>query len=202
VNVSNALLAAEAAVALGLEPLEVARGLATVEPVPGRLEVVAAPGPEGPPIAVLVDYAHTPAGLEVVLGEGRRLAGTGRLLVVFGCGGDRDRAKRPLMGEVATRLADRVYLTSDNPRHEDAEVIIGEVLAGVDAAPAAVAGGRLVVDPDRRRAIVAAVADARPGDLLIVAGKGHETVQEIGADRLPFDDRLVAAGAVADRWKD
>jgi UDP-N-acetylmuramoyl-L-alanyl-D-glutamate--2,6-diaminopimelate ligase len=205
VNVQNAVIAAEAAVALGLDPVDVARGLADAGTVPGRLEVVVGPGRDGPgtarpPFAVLVDYAHTPAGLEVVLAEARRLAAGGRVLVVFGCGGDRDRAKRPLMGEVATRLADRAYLTSDNPRHEDPAAIIDEVRAGVVSPEAAVAAGRLVVDADRRAAIVAALADARPRDIVVVAGKGHEAVQEVGDERRPFDDRQVVADAVADRW--
>jgi len=191
VNVHNAVMAAEAAVALGLDPAEVAAGLATAAPVPGRLEVV--PSPD---LAVLVDYAHTPDGLAVALDEARRLAGGGRVVVVFGCGGDRDRAKRPMMGEVAVRLADRAYLTSDNPRHEDPAAIIDEVVAGTGDA---VATGRLVVDADRRRAIGQAVADARSGDVVVVAGKGHETVQEIGDRRLPFDDRVVVADALADR---
>ncbi len=190
VNVHNAVMAAEAAVALGLAPVEVAAGLATAGPVPGRLEVV--PSPD---VAVLVDYAHTPDGLAVALAEARRLAGGGRVLVVFGCGGDRDRAKRPLMGETAVRLADRAYLTSDNPRHEDPAAIIAEVLAGVGDA---VNGGRLVVEADRRRAIGAALAEATTGDVVLVAGKGHETTQEIGDRRLPFDDRAVVAEVLAE----
>ncbi len=201
-NVQNAVIAAEAAVALGGDPVDVARGLANAGPVPGRLEVVVGPGrgAGGPPFAVLVDYAHTPAGLEIVLTEARRLAAGGRVLVVFGCGGDRDRTKRPLMGEVATRLADRAYLTSDNPRCEDPRAIIDEVLAGVPSPQAAVAAGRLVVDADRRAAIVAALGDALPRDVVVVAGKGHEAVQEVGDERRPFDDRQVVADAVADRW--
>ncbi|HVX22926.1 MAG TPA: UDP-N-acetylmuramoyl-L-alanyl-D-glutamate--2,6-diaminopimelate ligase [Acidimicrobiales bacterium] len=189
VNVHNAVLAAEAAVALGLDPAEVAAGLATAGPVPGRLEVVGSAE-----LAVLVDYAHTPDGLAVVLAEARRLAGDGRVLVVFGCGGDRDRAKRPLMGGVAVRLADRAWLTSDNPRNEDPGAIIEEVLAGTGDA---VGTGRLVVDPDRRSAIAAAVADAAPGDVVVVAGKGHEAVQVVGDRRLPFDDRTVVAEILA-----
>jgi len=191
VNVHNAVLAAEAAVSLGLTPAEAAAGLAAAGPVPGRLEVVASDG-----LSVLVDYAHTPDGLAVVLAEARRLAGDGRVLVVFGCGGDRDRAKRPLMGEVATRLADRAYLTSDNPRREDPGAIIDQVVAGVGDA---VDTGRLVVDADRRSAIAAALADARPGDVVVVAGKGHEGVQVIGDRQLPFDDRVVVADLLSGR---
>lgn len=201
VNVENALLAAEAAVALGVEPSEVAAGLATAPPVPGRMEAVAVASPGGPPCTVLVDYAHTPAGVEVVLAEARRLAGGGRVLVVFGCGGDRDRAKRPLMGAAATRGADLAVLTTDNPRSEDPAAIAAEVLAGaVPSAEAARSAGRLVVEPDRRRAIELAVGAAGPGDVVVVAGKGHEQVQEVGAQRLPFDDRAVVAEVLGARW--
>jgi UDP-N-acetylmuramoyl-L-alanyl-D-glutamate--2,6-diaminopimelate ligase len=135
----------------------------------------------------MVDYAHTPAGLEVVLQEARGLAATpGRVLVVFGCGGNRDRAKRPIMGRVATSLSDVAVLTSDNPRDEDPLAIIEEVRAGVgvDASRAS----SLIVEPDRRRAIGRVLREARPGDVVVIAGKGHETYQEIGGRRLPFND--------------
>ncbi|MGH9092986.1 MAG: Mur ligase family protein, partial [Acidimicrobiales bacterium] len=195
VNVENALLAAEAAVALGMEPPEVAAGLAGAPPVPGRMEAIAVPAPGGWPCTLLVDYAHTPAGIEVVLAEARRLAGDGaRVLLVFGCGGDRDRAKRPLMGAAATQGADLAVLTTDNPRSEDPGAIAADVLAGVvPSAEDARSAGRLVVEPDRRRAIELAVDAAGPGDVVVVAGKGHEAVQEVGDRRLPFDDRAVAA---------
>jgi UDP-N-acetylmuramoyl-L-alanyl-D-glutamate--2,6-diaminopimelate ligase len=203
VNVQNALLAAEAAVALGVDPETVAAGLAAATPVPGRLEVVAAPGEGGPPFTVLVDYAHTPAGLEVVLAEARGLTGpAGRVLVVFGCGGERDRSKRPLMGAEATRAADVAYLTSDNPRGEDPAAIIDEVLAGaVPSAADARATGRLVVEPDRRRAIDQALGAAGDGDVVVVAGKGHETTQEVAGARLPFDDRSVVREVLAARHR-
>jgi UDP-N-acetylmuramoyl-L-alanyl-D-glutamate--2,6-diaminopimelate ligase len=193
VNVRNAQLAAETAVALGVSPEVVAAGLATVVPVPGRLERVTPVAPHGPAAEVLVDYAHTPAALEAVLDEARRLAapGSGRTIVVFGCGGDRDPFKRPVMGTVAARKADLVVVTSDNPRSEDPDSIIAAVVAGAPA-PAAP-----VVEPDRRAAIVRAVAAARPGDVVVVAGKGHETYQEAGGHRVPFDDRVVAAAAHA-----
>ncbi len=150
--------------------------------MPGRLEVVATPD-GGAPCTVLVDYAHTPAGLEVALGEARRLAGAGgRVLVVFGCGGDRDRTKRPLMGEAATRLADVAVLTSDNPRHEDPEAIAAEVLAGVGALggprrapPVACSSSPTGGGPSSKR-----VGLAGAGDVVVVAGKGHETTQEVG----------------------
>ncbi len=192
VNVANAQLAAEAAVVLGVAPRVVAEGLSAAGPVPGRMQVV---DTADLGFTVLVDYAHTPTALEAVLTEARRVArgGGGRTVVVFGCGGDRDPLKRPLMGAVAARLADVVVVTSDNPRHEDPGSIIDEVLRGV-APPA-----RPLVEPDRRNAIHAAVRCARPGDVVVVAGKGHETVQVVGDRRLPFDDRAVVAEAVASR---
>lgn len=195
VNVRNAHLAAEAAVALDLEPDVVAEGLAAAAPVPGRLErVVGTGGAAGAAgVEVLVDYAHTPAALEAVLDEARRLAAPegGRTIVVFGCGGDRDRSKRPVMGAVAAQKADVVVVTSDNPRSEDPGGIIAAVVAGVPATT------RPVVEPDRRTAILRAIASARPGDVVVVAGKGHETYQEVGELRLAFDDREVAAAGLA-----
>ncbi len=185
-NVSNALAAATVADELGIGAEDVARGLASVAPIPGRFETVDA----GQPFLVVVDYAHTPAGLEQVLGSVRAATPAGRVLVVFGCGGDRDREKRPIMGEVASRLADVAFLTSDNPRSEDPLAIIGEVRAGVTEAH------RLVVEPDRRAAIAAALEQARPGDAVVIAGKGHETVQMVGDQRFPFDDRQVARQAL------
>src|SRR5205085_4147379 len=148
---------------------------------------------EGGPFAVVVDYAHTPAGLEHVLAAARQLTvANGRVIVVFGAGGDRDRAKRPLMGEVATRLADLAVLTSDNPRSEDPAAIIDQVRAGVTRPDV------LVVEPDRRAAIALALSAARPGDLVLIAGKGHETTQQIGTESYPFDDRAVAAQILAE----
>ncbi len=148
--------------------------------VPGRFE----PVDEGQGFAVLVDYAHTPDSLENVLRAARALA-EGRVHVVFGCGGDRDRGKRPLMGEIATRLADRVIVTSDNPRSEDPEAIIAEILGG--------AGPDVPWRVDRREAIAEAIAGARPGDVVVIAGKGHEQGQEFeGGRKIPFDDVTVA----------
>ncbi|GIW42329.1 MAG: UDP-N-acetylmuramoyl-L-alanyl-D-glutamate--2,6-diaminopimelate ligase [Candidatus Binatia bacterium] len=187
-SVENALGALATGIGLGL-PLEVAvRGLETTPQVPGRFEVV----DPGADFLVVVDYAHKPAALETVLRTARKLA-SGRVLCVFGCGGDRDRSKRPQMGRVAARLADLVVVTSDNPRTEDPEAIIGEILTGIpgDALP------RTLVEPDRRRAIERAVELARPGDVVLVAGKGHETYQIVGSRRLPFDDREVAREALA-----
>jgi len=212
INVDNTLLAAEAALALSerqLGPEEIAHALSTVAPVPGRLQVVAVPPrpapttrhtsaePSAPPFTVLVDYAHTPAGLEVVLGEARSLAPGGRVLTVFGCGGNRDRAKRPVMGGVAERLSDLAVLTSDNPRHEDPLAIIEEVLGGI---PGGRANPRIVVEPDRRLAVRRALDAARPGDVVVIAGKGHETYQEIAGRRRPFDDAVEVRQALAARY--
>lgn len=191
-NVLNALAAAACARELGVEPAAVAAGIGSVEAVPGRFERVDGGGP----VTVLVDYAHTPAALEQVLRAARDLAGTpgNRLVVVFGAGGDRDHAKRPAMGAVATRLADLAVLTSDNPRQEDPLAIIDEVRGGAHRP------GVLVVEPDRRAAIALALDAARPGDVVVVAGKGHETVQ-VFADghSVPFDDRTVAREELARR---
>jgi UDP-N-acetylmuramoyl-L-alanyl-D-glutamate--2,6-diaminopimelate ligase len=204
INVDNALLAAEAALALeeiDLGPEEIARAMANLAPVPGRLQVIAAPGsppdPMSPPFTVLVDYAHTPAGLEIVLGEARALAPGGRVVCVFGCGGNRDRAKRPLMGAAAAHLSDLAFVTSDNPRNEDPLAIIAEVLAGV---PGGHDNSRLVVEPDRGVAIRRALDAAGPGDVVVIAGKGHETYQEVAGKRQPFDDAFEARGALSVRF--
>jgi len=136
---------------------------------------------------VIVDYAHTPDGLEQLIAAGRRVDPGGRILLVFGCGGDRDHAKRPQMGAVAVRLADWVAVTSDNPRSERPLAIIDEVLYGMLPAERA----EVAVEPDRRAAIALALDAARPGDLVLVAGKGHETTQTIGDEVFEFDDRAV-----------
>ncbi|MDP9389568.1 MAG: UDP-N-acetylmuramoyl-L-alanyl-D-glutamate--2,6-diaminopimelate ligase, partial [Actinomycetota bacterium] len=185
-NVSNAVCAATVARHLGVPPATVAAGLSSFPGVPGRFERV----DRGQPFAVVVDYAHTPAALEQVLLAARDEAPGGRVLVVFGCGGERDRAKRPIMGEVAARLADVVVLTSDNPRGEEPGAILDQVRAGASGAPT------LVVEPDRRAAIRHAVAAARAGDVVVVAGKGHETGQTAGGRTAPFDDRVEAAEAL------
>ncbi len=185
-NVANALGALAAADALGIDLDAAVAGLAELPGVPGRFERVDA----GQPFTVLVDYAHTPDSLENVLRAARAVTGK-RLLVVFGCGGDRDRGKRPLMGEIAGRLADLAIVTSDNPRSELPEAIVAEVAEGVrrGAAP-----GAWAVEADRRAAIRQALAEAGPGDAVIIAGKGHEQGQELaGGRRVPFDDRVVAA---------
>ncbi len=206
INVDNALLAAETALALGLEASDVARAFPSVSSPPGRFQVIAAPPRQhqaedgSPPFTVIVDYAHTPAGLEVLLREARALAEQGRVLAVFGCGGNRDRAKRPKMGRVAARLSDVAILTSDNPRDEDPLAIIEEVRAGiVSETPEPTS---YVVEPDRRLAIAGALADARPGDVVVIAGKGHETYQEVGGRRLPFDDVVEARRLLSGRYPD
>jgi UDP-N-acetylmuramoyl-L-alanyl-D-glutamate--2,6-diaminopimelate ligase len=188
-NVANALAAAAAARQLGIDPGVVAEGLSGLRGVPGRFEMVEA----GQCFKAVVDYAHTPSALEQVLTAARHAAGTdGRVVVVFGCGGDRDRLKRPEMGRIAATLADLAVLTSDNPRSEDPLAIIAEVRGGVDRPD------RLVVEPDREAAIALAVSSARPGDVVVVAGKGHETGQRIGERTLDFDDRVVTRSAIED----
>ena len=184
-NVHNCLAALAASRQVGIEAAAAAAGIADLPGVPGRLEPVDA----GQPFQVLVDYAHTPDSVENVLLAARPLArpGGARVIVVLGCGGDRDRAKRPLMGEAATRLADLAVITSDNPRSEDPLAIIREIEPG-----AARGGGRYEIEPDRRAAIRRAVEAARRGDVVVIAGKGHETGQEFADRTVPFDDRVVA----------
>lgn len=189
-NVDNALVAAAVAVAMGVDEDHVVAGLDAVPVVAGRMEVVGV----GAPVAVVVDYAHTPVGLDEALQAIRTLAGAGRVVCVFGCGGDRDPGKRPEMGRIATGSADVVVLTSDNPRSEEPLAIIEAVRAGMDG-PADVH-----IEPDRGAAIRLAVAVARPGDVVLLAGKGHETSQTIGADTVPFDDRAAGAAALIERF--
>jgi UDP-N-acetylmuramoyl-L-alanyl-D-glutamate--2,6-diaminopimelate ligase len=181
-NVANALGAFAAALALGIEPGAAIAGLAQAGAPPGRFE----PVDEGQPFSVLVDYAHTPDSLENVLRAAQRL-GEGRVIAVFGAGGDRDRGKRPQMGRAGAELSDLAIVTSDNPRSEDPEAIVAEILAGIDDRD------RVEVEVDRRAAIALALARAEPGDTVVIAGKGHEQGQEFESGRkLPFDDRQVA----------
>lgn len=184
-NVENALGALGGALAAGVPLAACAAGLAALPAVPGRLEAV----PNGRGYAVLVDYAHTDDALARVLATLRTLT-RGRILTVFGCGGDRDRGKRPLMGAAAAAGSDLVVVTSDNPRTEDPMAIIADILPGVGTAPCR-------VEPDRRAAIALALAEARPGDIVLLAGKGHERTQTVGTTALPFDDRAVAAELLA-----
>jgi UDP-N-acetylmuramoyl-L-alanyl-D-glutamate--2,6-diaminopimelate ligase len=178
-NVENVLGAVRAARVLGIDPGQIAAGVEHVMGVPGRFEAV----DEGQPFTVLVDYAHTPEALENVLREAREIT-AGRLVCVFGCGGDRDRGKRALMGEVVARLADSAIVTSDNPRSEKPQAIIAEIVAGMPGEPE--------VEPDREAAIAAALGRADEGDVVVIAGKGHEQGQEFADRIVPFDDREVA----------
>jgi UDP-N-acetylmuramoyl-L-alanyl-D-glutamate--2,6-diaminopimelate ligase len=179
-NVSNALAAAATALALGRPIGEVAARLAASPQVPGRMERIGER-----PCVILRDYAHTPDALERALATLRPLT-SGRLIVVFGCGGDRDRGKRPIMGQVAAERSDLAVVSSDNPRTEDPEAIIDDIVAGMGSAPHI----RLA---DRRAAIARALEEAAPGDTVLLAGKGHETYQVIGTEKVPFDERDVVA---------
>jgi UDP-N-acetylmuramoyl-L-alanyl-D-glutamate--2,6-diaminopimelate ligase len=188
-NVDNALGALAALVSVGV-PFEAAKnGVESLPGVPGRLERV---GGDEVPFLAVVDYAHTPDAVATVLRSLRPLT-DGRVICVLGCGGDRDAAKRPLMGEAAARGADLVVATSDNPRSEDPDAIIAAMVAGI----AAVADAAYVVEPDRAAAIRLAVAEAKPGDVVVVAGKGHEQGQQLADRTVPFDDRVVLADALA-----
>jgi UDP-N-acetylmuramoyl-L-alanyl-D-glutamate--2,6-diaminopimelate ligase len=182
-NVENVLGAVAAGRLLGIDDETIVRGIESLDGVPGRFEVV----DEGQPFTVLVDYAHTPEALENVLRAARDLD-RGRLICVFGCGGDRDRSKRPVMGRIAGELADLAIVTSDNPRSEDPRAIIDEILAGAE--------GELEIEPDRRDAIARAVEEAEPGDVVLIAGKGHEQGQQFRDRTVPFDDREVAREAL------
>ncbi len=182
-NVENVLGAVAAGLLLDLDEDAIAEGIARVAEVPGRFQAI----DEGQPFAVLVDFAHTPDSLETVLESAREL-GDGRVIIVFGAGGDRDRGKRPLMGKVASERADLAIVTSDNPRSEDPLAIIQDILQGT--------GLEVEIDPDRRAAIHRAISLAEPGDVVVIAGKGHEQGQEIAGVVEPFDDRDVAREAL------
>jgi UDP-N-acetylmuramoyl-L-alanyl-D-glutamate--2,6-diaminopimelate ligase len=182
-NVENALAAVAVARLLDLPADAISDGIEAIRGVPGRFEAVN----EGQAFAVVVDYAHTPDSLESALRTARELA-TGNVICVFGCGGDRDHGKRPLMGEAAERGADVVIVTSDNPRSETAEAIAADVTAGLST--------DVVVELDRAKAIELAVEQAQPGDFVLIAGKGHEQGQEVAGQTTPFDDRDVAREAL------
>jgi len=182
-NLENALGTFAAGRLLGIDDAAIARGIGSVAGVPGRFQTV----DEGQDFAVVVDYAHKPAALEHVLHTARELA-DGRLICVFGCGGDRDRGKRPVMGRIVSELADVAIVTSDNPRSEDPLTIIDEIVAGMGNGPE--------VEPDRARAIERAVELAGPGDVVVIAGKGHERGQEVAGVVTPFDDAEVAGEAL------
>jgi UDP-N-acetylmuramoyl-L-alanyl-D-glutamate--2,6-diaminopimelate ligase len=182
-NVENALAAMAGARLLGIADDAIAAGIERLDGVPGRFE----PVDEGQPFTVLVDYAHTPDSLENVLRSARGLTSE-RVICVFGCGGDRDRGKRPVMGRIASEVSDLAIVTSDNPRSEDPRAIIEEIVAGATV--------ELEVEPDRREAIARAVEEARPGDVVLIAGKGHEQGQQFRDRTVPFDDRDVAREAL------
>jgi UDP-N-acetylmuramoyl-L-alanyl-D-glutamate--2,6-diaminopimelate ligase len=196
-HLENVALAAGLAWALGVEPDVIAAGLAATGPPPGRVEQIAGPG-----FTVVVDYAHTPDALARIL-EALRPLTSGALVTVFGCGGDRDRGKRPMMGAAAARWSDRVVLTSDNPRTEDPERILADIERGLREAGMALAqdahGPGYLVEADRRRAIALALEAARPGDVVVVAGKGHEDYQIVGTERRHLDDREEVCRALESR---
>ena len=182
INVYNILAAASVTLGLGIAPESVARGIAALHSVPGRFERV----DEGQPFMIVVDYAHTDDALRNTINVARNL-GPKRIVTLFGCGGDRDRTKRPLMGQAAAELSDYVVLTSDNPRSEDPLAIMNDALVGIRRKDVA-----HVIEPDRRTAITRAIKEAKPGDIVILAGKGHETYQVLKDQTIHFDDREVA----------
>jgi UDP-N-acetylmuramoyl-L-alanyl-D-glutamate--2,6-diaminopimelate ligase len=194
-NVYNIVAAVAAGTVLGLPVDAIARGIAALPGVPGRFQVVSGGQDE---VTVVVDYAHTDDALRNLLETARPLA-RGRLITVFGCGGDRDRTKRPLMGAIADRLSDVIVITSDNPRNEDPARIIDEIRRGLSAQMRRDSGQRLLTIPDRGEAISKAIELARRGDLVLIAGKGHEKYQAIGDRVLPFDDVVVARDALGRR---
>ncbi|HEX2714789.1 MAG TPA: UDP-N-acetylmuramoyl-L-alanyl-D-glutamate--2,6-diaminopimelate ligase, partial [Candidatus Acidoferrales bacterium] len=183
INVYNILAAIGAAIALGISREHIEAGIRQLESVPGRFERIAL----GQPYLLVVDYAHTDDALRNLIATARELNPSGRIITLFGCGGDRDRAKRPLMGEVAGTMSNVVVLTSDNPRSEDPLRIINDVVVGLQKTKA-----KYFVEPDRLRAIEQALDEARPGDMVLLAGKGHETYQVLREQTIDFDDREVA----------
>jgi UDP-N-acetylmuramoyl-L-alanyl-D-glutamate--2,6-diaminopimelate ligase len=192
-NVYNSLGVLAGALSLGIDAASIKRGLETTHGVPGRFQKVTA-GQTG--FTVIVDYAHTPDGLENILTTGRGL-NPGRLLLVFGCGGDRDRTKRPVMGALAANLADYTIITSDNPRSEEPMAIIREIEAGFTQANP---GAAYHLEVDRAEAIRKMIGEARPGDLILIAGKGHENYQQFADHTIHFDDREVAGAALKERF--
>ncbi|HMA11643.1 MAG TPA: UDP-N-acetylmuramoyl-L-alanyl-D-glutamate--2,6-diaminopimelate ligase, partial [Steroidobacteraceae bacterium] len=183
-NAANLLAVLATLLVSGVKLDDACKALPHITPPPGRMQTL---GGEGHPL-VVVDYAHTPDALDKVLATLREIVGGGRLICVFGCGGNRDRGKRPLMGQAVARGADEVWVTSDNPRNEDPRHIIDDILAGM--------GGKPHAEPDRARAIFEAIGNAHQGDVVLIAGKGHEDYQEVAGERLPFSDVAVAKKAL------
>jgi UDP-N-acetylmuramoyl-L-alanyl-D-glutamate--2,6-diaminopimelate ligase len=183
-NAANLLAVLTALLVSGVKLDDACKALPHITPPPGRMQTL---GGEGHPL-VVVDYAHTPDALDKVLATLREIVGGGRLICVFGCGGNRDRGKRPLMGQAVARGADEIWVTSDNPRNEDPRLIIDDILAGMSGKPH--------TEPDRARAIFEAIGNAHQGDVVLIAGKGHEDYQEIAGERLPFSDVAVAKKAL------
>ena len=194
-NVENILAAIATALHMGMNLPEIISRLPEFKSVPGRVERVHVNDDQD--ITVVVDYAHTPDSLENLLKAMRPFAQR-ELICIFGCGGDRDRTKRPLMGGIAARLADRVYVTSDNPRTEDPQSILDDVVVGVNAN---IANKPMTIEGDRRKCIQKAIAEAQSGDTILIAGKGHEDYQIIGREKIHFDDREEASLALRDRQK-
>ncbi|MBO5858609.1 MAG: UDP-N-acetylmuramoyl-L-alanyl-D-glutamate--2,6-diaminopimelate ligase, partial [Clostridia bacterium] len=187
-SVYNSMGAAVCLIEMGMDFKAVLDGLATCIGVPGRMEVV----PADKPYTVLIDYAHTPDGLENVLNCVREIT-EGKIITVFGCGGDRDSTKRPIMGDIAARLSDVAVVTSDNPRSEDPDAIISDILKGINKH-----SSKLVVEPDRKTAIAKALSMAREGDTVVLAGKGQETYQILATGKIHFDEREVVADILAE----
>jgi UDP-N-acetylmuramoyl-L-alanyl-D-glutamate--2,6-diaminopimelate ligase len=194
-NAYNGLAAVATAVALEVPFQAIEQGVAALEGVPGRFEVVSTSSDD---VWVVVDFAHTEDALRALLGAVREL-GHGRLITVFGCGGDRDRDKRPTMGATAARFSDLVILTADNPRSEDPAQIIAEISRGIVSTNASSERLVHIAIPDRAAAIERAIAQAEPGDAVVIAGKGHEVEQQMGGKRFPFDDRSTARAALKRR---
>ena len=187
-NVYNALLAAGICIQLGISPEDICRGLEGVRAVPGRIELLET----GTPYRVILDYSHSPDALENILKAVRDFT-RGRVIALFGCGGDRDHGKRPMMGEIGGRLADFSILTSDNPRSEDPYQILAAIEEGIRHTK-----GAYTVIENRREAIRYALEIARDGDVVVLAGKGHETYQEIRGEKHPFDEKIVVKELLAD----
>jgi UDP-N-acetylmuramoyl-L-alanyl-D-glutamate--2,6-diaminopimelate ligase len=190
-NIANLLAGIGAGLALGLDLAEMAAVFPEFVGVPGRMERVQVSDRQA--VSVIVDYAHTPDSLENLLKAARPFI-SGNMICVFGCGGDRDRTKRPLMGGIAARLADQAIVTSDNPRTENPEQILQDVVAGIPSGIAAIVNG------DRASAIANAIAQAQPGDGVLIAGKGHEDYQIIGTEKIHFDDREEARSALEKKY--